>query len=158
MKEHGLADGQTQAAIVEREGDLERMVCQHAPSAHRRLPGEVVHVHAGRLLRLALGERHRAHEHAAVAHYGVVQIGGRIVGVHLAVHVDERAGPSETRGGRILDLQSERLAETPLEVPMRAETARVTIRAWDDDPDWAARTGARHLAAPGCRPRAGPAS
>jgi hypothetical protein len=32
-------------------------------------------------------------------------------------------------------------AETPLEVPMRRETARVTIRAWDDDPDWAARTG-----------------
>ena len=32
-------------------------------------------------------------------------------------------------------------AETPLEVPMREETARVTIRAWDDDPEWAARTG-----------------
>ena len=31
-------------------------------------------------------------------------------------------------------------AETGLEVPMRRETARVTIRAWDDDPDWAART------------------
>jgi hypothetical protein len=32
-------------------------------------------------------------------------------------------------------------AESPLEVPMRSETARVTIRAWDDDPDWAGRTG-----------------
>jgi hypothetical protein len=31
-------------------------------------------------------------------------------------------------------------AEHVLEVALRADSARVTIRAWEDDPDWAART------------------
>ncbi|HEX2194811.1 MAG TPA: hypothetical protein VHK63_07670 [Candidatus Limnocylindria bacterium] len=32
-------------------------------------------------------------------------------------------------------------SETSLEIPMQEETARITLRAWDDDPSWAERTG-----------------